>query len=650
VSSSPDNLSAERTGEFSNENKPEVIRRLPVGAEPQPSGGAHFRVWAPSRKTVEVMLERSGGAGGAVPYELDREGNGYFSGIILDAAPDMLYRYRLDRKNSYPDPASRFQPDGPHGPSQIIDPGEFGWTDGNWRGTQLAGQIVYEMHIGTFTREGTWNTATLELEKLAQLGVTALEIMPVADFGGNFGWGYDGVDLYAPTRLYGMPDDFRRFVDCAHKIGLAVLLDVVYNHFGPDGAYFKEFSDDYFTDRYENEWGMAINFDGNNSAPVREFITANAAYWIAEFHIDGLRLDATQQILDSTSPHVLSEITQSARRAAPGRAIIIVAENEPQHVKLVRPIEQGGYGMDGLWNDDFHHSALVAVTGRNEAYYTDYHGTPQELVSALKWGYLYQGQRYSWQKQRRGTPTFGVSPAAFITYIQNHDQVANSGWGLRLHQLTSPGRCRAITALLLLARATPMLFQGEEFASSSPFLFFADHRPELAKAVRKGRAEFLTQFRTLFTPEMQRLVPDPADRATFERCKLDLNEREAHSEAYALHCDLLRLRREDSVFRKQGSFDGAVLGSEAFLLRFFDAENADRLLLVNLGLDLHLGIAPEPLLAPPERKRWDILWSSESPKYGGAGTAALETEDGWRIPGHAAVVLIPETEKSNPRE
>jgi len=650
VSSSPDNLSAERTGEFSNENKPEVIRRLPVGAEPQPSGGAHFRVWAPSRKTVEVMLERSGAAGGAVPYELDREGNGYFSGIILDAAPDMLYRYRLDRKNSYPDPASRFQPDGPHGPSQIIDPGEFGWTDGNWRGIQLAGQIVYEMHIGTFTREGTWNAATLELEKLAQLGVTALEIMPVADFGGTFGWGYDGVDLYAPTRLYGMPDDFRRFVDCAHKIGLAVLLDVVYNHFGPDGAYFKEFSDDYFTDRYENEWGMAINFDGNNSAPVREFITANAAYWIAEFHIDGLRLDATQQILDSTSPHVLSEITQSARRAAPGRAIIIVAENEPQHVKLVRPIEQGGYGMDGLWNDDFHHSALVSVTGRNEAYYTDYHGTPQELVSALKWGYLYQGQRYSWQKQRRGTPTFGVSPAAFITYIQNHDQVANSGWGLRLHQLTSPGRCRAITALLLLARATPMLFQGEEFASSSPFLFFADHRPELAKAVRKGRAEFLTQFRTLATPEMQRLVPDPADRATFERCKLDLNEREAHSEAYALHCDLLRLRREDSVFRKQGSFDGAVLGSEAFLLRFFDAENADRLLLVNLGLDLHLGIAPEPLLAPPERKRWDILWSSESPKYGGAGTAALETEDGWRIPGHAAVVLIPETEKSNPHE
>jgi len=590
------------------------------------------------------------GEGDGMPYKLDREGNGYFSAVILNAAPDMLYRYRLDGKNSYPDPVSRFQPDGPHGPSQIVDSDEFGWTDENWRGIGLAGQIVYEMHIGTFTREGTWNAATVELESLAQLGVTVLEIMPVADFSGAFGWGYDGVDLYAPTRLYGTPDDFRRFVDRAHGIGLAVVLDVVYNHFGPEGAYFKEFAPDYFTDRYENEWGMAINFDGKNAPSVREFITANAAYWISEFHIDGLRLDATQQICDSTSPHVLAEITRCAREAARGRAIVVIAENEPQHVKLVRPVEQGGYGMDGLWNDDFHHSAMVAATGRSEAYYTDYRGTAQELVSALKWGYLYQGQRYSWQKQRRGTPAFGVSPATFITYIQNHDQVANSGSGLRLDRLTSPGRYRALTALLLLGPATPMLFQGQEFAASSPFLFFADHPAKLAQAVRKGRAEFLSQFRSLATPEMQRLVPDPADRATFERCKLDLNEREAHCEVYALHCDLLRLRRTDPVFSqpRAGSFDGAILGSEAFLIRWFDDQKGDRLLVVNLGADLHLSIAPEPLLAPPEGQRWEILWSSENPKYGGAGTAALETEEGWRIPAHAAVVLFPEREKSNP--
>jgi maltooligosyltrehalose trehalohydrolase len=413
-----------------------ILRRLPVGAEVQVGGGVHFRVWAPRRNRVDALLERGVGAHSAVAYELEQDGTGYFSGLLFDAAPGMLYRYRLDGANAYPDPASRFQPEGPHGPSQIIDPADFEWTDHHWLGVHLAGQVIYEMHLGTFTRQGTWKAAARELETLAASGVTVLEIMPVADFTGSFGWGYDGVDLYAPTRLYGIPDDFRRFVDRAHNTGLAVILDVVYNHFGSDGAYFTEFSDDYFTDRYENEWGRPINFDGKNCAPVREFIIANAGYWIDEFHIDGLRLDATQQIFDTTSPHVLAEITCRAREAARERRIIIVAENEPQHVKLIRPPDQGGYGMDALWNDDFHHTAVVALTGRNEAYYTDYRGTPQEFVSAVKWGYLYQGQYYSWQKQRRGTPAVGTPSAGFINFIQNHDQIANSGLGLRVHRLT----------------------------------------------------------------------------------------------------------------------------------------------------------------------------------------------------------------------
>jgi maltooligosyltrehalose trehalohydrolase len=626
---------------FSMKNHP-VFRRLPVGAEVQATGGVHFRVWAPRRSRVEVTLEL--GAHAATVYALEAESAGYFSGLLLDAAPGMLYRYRLDRENSYPDPASRFQPHGPDGPSQIVDPANFAWTDHDWRGTRLAGQVIYEMHVGTFTREGTWESAARELKTLAASGVTILEIMPVADFTGSFGWGYDGVDLYAPTRLYGTPDDFRRFVDHAHCAGLAVILDVVYNHFGEDGAYFTEFANDYFTDRYENEWGRAINFDGKNSAPVREFIIANAGYWVDEFHIDGLRLDATQQIFDSTSPHVLAEITRCAREAAHGRGIIIVAENEPQDVKLIRPVERDGYGMDALWNDDFHHTAVVALTGRKEAYYTDYHGTPQEFVSAVKWGTLYQGQYYSWQKQRRGTPALGTPPAGFINFIQNHDQIANTGSGLRLHGLTSPGRYRAITALMLLAPGTPMLFQGQEFASSSPFLFFADHRPELAAAVRKGRAQFLTQFPSMATPATQQLLPDPGNRETFERCKLDQSERERHSEAYALHRDLLRLRKEDAAFSYQqaDALDGAVLGPETLLIRFFDEKNGDRLLLVNLGADLHLKTAPEPLLAPPEKRCWEILWSSENPRYGGAGTPAVETDEGWRIPGHAAIVLMPQ--------
>lgn len=627
-------------------NKGIHIRRLPVGAEVQSAGGVHFRVWAPRWSRVEVVLEAEGetNAGGAPrSYPLDAEREGYFSGFVPHASAGTIYRYRLDGADAYPDPASRFQPEGPHGPSQVVDPDAFRWTDREWQGAPLEGQVVYEMHVGTFTREGTWDAASRQLKELAATGVSVLEVMPVAEFPGRFGWGYDGVDLFAPTRLYGTPDDFRRFVDRAHAEGLAVILDVVYNHFGPDGAYLREFSDHYFTDRYENEWGEPINFDGDNSGPVREFFIANARYWIDEFHIDGLRLDATQQTFDSSPTHVLVEITRQVREAARGRATLVIAENEPQQVKLVRPVEEEGYGIDALWNDDFHHTATVALTGRNEAYYTDYLGTPQEIVSAVKWGYLYQGQRYGWQDQRRGTPAFGLPPAAFVNYVQNHDQIANTGFGTRIHQLASPGRYRAVTALLLLAPGTPMLFQGQEFAASSPFLYFADHKPELAAAVCKGRAEFLGQFRSLATAEVQHLLPDPRDPDTFERSKLDLCERELHAEAYALHRDLLRLRKQDPIFRSQrpGAVDGAVLGPEAFVLRFFSLDGTDRLLVVNLGRDLRLDPVPEPLLAPPEGRRWETLWSSEHPRYGGAGSPPLETDEGWRIPGHSAVALLP---------
>jgi maltooligosyltrehalose trehalohydrolase len=424
---------------------------------------------------------------------------------------------------------------------------------------------------------------------------------------------------------------------------LAVILDVVYNHFGPDGNYLREFAEHYFTDRHTTDWGEPINYDGPDSGPVGEFYVANAGYWVEEFHLDGLRLDATQNIYDDSSDHILAAVGRRVREAARGRATYVVAENEPQHVRLLRPADQGGYGLDALWNDDFHHAALVALTGRNEAYYTDYLGTPQEFISALKWGYLYQGQRYQWQKKRRGTPALDQPPAAFVTFLENHDQVSNSGHGLRAHQLTGPGRFRAMTALLLLGPATPMLFQGQEFSASSPFFFFADHQPELAELVRKGRLEFLGQFRSLADPAARAAVPAPHDPATFQRCKLDPTERKRHTAALALHRDLLKLRRTDPVFsrpRPRG-IDGAVLGPAAFVLRYFGEGGDDRLLLVNFGRDLHLAPAPEPLLAPPEGKAWGVLWSSEDPRYGGGGTAALESEENWHVPGEAAVVLAP---------
>ncbi|HZY83836.1 MAG TPA: malto-oligosyltrehalose trehalohydrolase [Gemmataceae bacterium] len=612
-------------------------RRLPVGAEVLPGGGVHFRVWAPRRREVEAVLE------GGPAVRLAVEGDGYFSGRSVGAGAGALYRYRLDGEGPFPDPASRFQPQGPHGPSQVIDPGAFRWTDGDWKGVGRDGQVLYEMHVGTFTPEGTWESAARQLPALAELGVTVVEMMPVAEFAGRFGWGYDGVDLFAPTHLYGTPDDLRRFIDRAHAAGVGVILDVVYNHFGPDGNYLKPFSPDYFTDRYKNEWGAAINFDGEGAGPVREYFVANAGYWVEEFHFDGLRLDATQQIFDNSADHILAAITRRVRQAAGGRATLLVAENEPQEVKLVRPPAQGGYGLDMLWNDDYHHSALVALTGHNEAYYADYRGAPQEFVSAAKWGYLYQGQRYQWQKKRRGTPTFGLPPAAFVNFTQNHDQVANSARGHRDHRLTGFAQYKAMTALTLLMPGTPMLFQGQEFAASTPFYYFADHKPDLAKLVRKGRAEFLAQFPSIATPEMQAGLPDPADPRTFERSKLDLSERERHAEVYALHKDLLRLRREERPLwvRGPGDVDGAVLGPAAFVLRFFGGDGDDRLLAVNFGADLRLGPAPEPLLAPPEGRHWEVLWSSESPRYGGCGAPALDSDETWRLPGHAAVLLIP---------
>jgi maltooligosyltrehalose trehalohydrolase len=616
----------------------EVKRRLPIGAEVQQDGRTHFRVWAPRRRKVEVVLE--GPAHGT--FALQAQENGYFAGFV-PAGAGTCYRFRLDGEDKlYPDPVSRFQPEGPHGPSQLIDPAAFAWTDHNWRGVSMPGQVIYEMHLGTFTPEGTWEAAMRELPELKDAGITVVEIMPLADFAGKFGWGYDGVDLFAPTRLYGTPDDARRFIDRAHSLGMGVIHDVVYNHLGPDGNYLGQFGDDYATDRYKTDWGPAINYDGRNSGPVREYVTANASYWIEEFHFDGLRLDATQNIYDSSKEHILTAIGRSVRKAAHGRATIIVAENEPQQVQLVRPLEEGGHGLDGLWNDDFHHTARVALTGRHEAYFTDFRGAPQELISTAKRGFLYQGQHCIWQKKRRGSRTLGVPPAAFITFLENHDQVSNTG-GKRPWQFSSPGRYRALTALLLLSPGTPTLFQGQEFASSRPFVFFADHKPDLARLVYKGRKEFMAQFPSLATPAMRERIEDPADPATFAQCKLDFSERQSHAEAYALHRDLLRLRRDDPVFHAQrpGGVDGAVLSPHAFVLRFFGDDGDDRLLLVNLGPDIPLAPAPEPLLAPDAGKGWEVLWSSEDPRYGGDSSPAREAGDGWHLPGESAVVMKP---------
>jgi maltooligosyltrehalose trehalohydrolase len=627
-----------------------VKRRYPIGAELIGANETHFRIWAPKAKRIDVVLELS--AAKDVPrtfHPLRGEEGGYFSGSA-PAGAGGRYRFRVDgSEHFFPDPASRFQPEGPHGSSCIIDPSGFKWSDAEWQGKKLKGQIIYEMHVGTFTPQGTWQAAAEQLPELARIGVTVVEMMPIADFPGNFGWGYDGVDLFAPTRLYGTPDDLRSFIDRAHSLNLAVILDVVYNHFGPDGNYLRVFSEDYFTPKYENDWGESINFDGPNSGPVREFFITNGCYWTEEFHFDGFRFDATQDVKDESDEYMIGAIGRAARATAPDRSLILVAENEPQLARMVRPRNEGGDDLDGLWNDDFHHAAIVALTGRREAYYTDYLGAPQEFISAAKYGYLYQGQPYSWQEAPRGSPTFGIPPEAFVAFIENHDQVANTAFGERVRFQTSPGRYRALSALLLLGPWTPLLFQGQEFGSSRPFLYFTDVGDQAMKeGIRKGRFKFLAQFPSLSNEETQKILPAPDDPEIFSRCKLDFSERQTDRQFYDLHLDLIKLRRENSCFcaQKAGSLDGAVLGPASFVLRYFANDNEDCLLVVNLGIRQKLEPVPQPLLAPPLGFEWETLWTSESPRYGGPGAVPVATQDEWVLPAEATVALRLVPEKS----
>jgi maltooligosyltrehalose trehalohydrolase len=603
--------------------------------------GVWFRVWAPGHRSVTIVFEGAGGDSKS-SFELPIEPDGYFSGVDPDSAAGMKYRLRLDGAGPLlPDPASRCQPDGPNGPSLVVDPADYDWHDSNWLGVPLAGQVLYEIHIGTFTRAGTWDAARAELAELAELGITVVELMPVAEFPGEFGWSYDAANLFAPSHLYGPPEAFRRFVDEAHRLGLGVILDVVYNHLGKIGEQFlARFTENYFSRRHSTEWGKALNFDEAHSGPVREFLLANLQHWIVEYHLDGVRLDATQAFDDDSPKHILLELARAAREAAGERQVLIIGESEPQRTSLLRPSDAGGCELDMLWNDDFHHAAHVRLTGRSEAYYTDYEGTSEEFAAAAKWGFLYQGQRYSWQNKPRGSPAFDICPKQFIHYLQNHDQLANSPRGERLHELTSPGRLRAMTALLLLMPETPLLFQGQEFAASSPFLYFHDCGGD--KAVAAGRAKFLTQFRSYALPEIQERLPDPADRGSFERSKLDFSERKSHAAIYSLHCDLLHLRR-DLAHCDAGRLATATLGPDALLLRYYPFDQSTRLLIVNFGRDLRFPSIAQPLVAPPAGARWGILWSSEDPLYGGHGTPELDTPDGWRIPGEAAVMLAPVT-------
>ncbi|HEX2658461.1 MAG TPA: malto-oligosyltrehalose trehalohydrolase, partial [Polyangia bacterium] len=527
----------------SGNSGPVGTRRFAHGPEIV-EGGVSFRIWAPKRTRVELVID-----GRPEPIPLRREEDGYWSVVVGSATAGTRYRYRLDGEGpDLPDIAARYLPEGPHAAAEVVDHRTFTWTDDAWVGPELARAVMYELHIGTFSPEGNWAGAIAKLPALKELGVTVIEVMPVAEFSGDFGWGYDGVAWYAPTRLYGKPDDFRAFVDRAHALGMGVILDVVYNHMGAVGDYSAQFCP-YYVGQTPTEWGNGLNYDGEHCEGVRALAVENAVYWIQDFHLDGLRLDAIQAITDHSAEHLVTALARATRAAAGKRRLLLVGENEPQDARLLRQhTEPGvGSGLDALWNDDFHHTAIVTLTGRRQGYFSDYLGQSREWLAAARHGFLFQGQRSAWQKQGRGHSTRGLAMNAFISFLENHDQVANSLWGARVWQQSSPAHHRAMTTLLLLGPWTTLLFQGQEWNSSAPFLFFAQHEEPLAGQVAQGRATFLAQFPGCATPEAQKMLRIPAEPATFQDSHLHWDEREQplHARALRLHTDLLRLRRED---------------------------------------------------------------------------------------------------------
>lgn len=539
--------------------------------------GVRFRVWAPIARSVEVVIEGSG-----VRQALARADDGTFSGRIAGVGPGTRYRYRVDGGGPFPDPASRYQPDGVHGPSQVTDAGQFPWTDEGWAGHRLDELVVYELHVGTFTPEGTFEGATRRLELLRDLGVTAVELMPVADFPGQRNWGYDGVSLFAPARCYGTPDDLRRFVDVAHRLGLSVILDVVYNHFGPDGNYTGAFSPQYLSRSHSNPWGRSLNFDAPGSEHVRAFFIENAIYWLREFHFDGLRLDATHAIVDQSERQFLAELAHRVREDVPGRRRWLIAEDHRNLAAMYDLVERGGWGLDGVWADDFHHEMRRLLAGDDDGYYRDYRGRVDDLATILNRGWLYCGQLTHLQTPR-GTDPSGLAPEQFVICLQNHDQIGNRAFGERLHHQIEPAVYRAASAVLLTVPQTPLLFMGQEWAASTPFRFFTDHKPDLGRKVTQGRRNEFKQFKAFSDPQMREKIPDPQALETYQSSKLQWQEREEslHAGILALYTRLLELRRTQPALRapSRRSFQ-ALAWDDATLLMRFDAQDGSALLLV----------------------------------------------------------------------
>jgi malto-oligosyltrehalose trehalohydrolase len=550
---------------------------MPFGAELR-DDGVRFRLWAPSQTAADVVVD-------GVPLAMDARGEGWFERVVEGAGVGCRYAFAFpDFDLRVPDPASRFQPGGVHAPSMVVDPRRYAWQTVNWSGRPWYEIVLYELHLGTFTPEGTYAAATGRLDELAALGVTAIELMPLAQPAGTRNWGYDGVLLFAPQHAYGTPDELKAFVDAAHARGLCVLLDVVYNHFGPEGNYLRAYAETFFTDRHQTPWGAGINFDGVGHANVREFFVQNACYWLHEYRFDGLRLDAVHEIADDSSRPFLSELAERVRAAVePGRAVHLVLENDDNDPALLE-------SYDAQWNDDVHHALHVLLTGERDGYLRDYLAQPARLLArALAEGFAYQGEP---SRHRggvpRGTPSGDRPATAFVDFLQNHDQIGNRAFGERIAALAPDDAVRAGSAVILLAPAIPLLFMGEEWSATTPFLFFSEFGPDLGVAVTEGRRREFAAWPVFSDPAVRTRIPDPQDPATMRASTLDWGERAIPRLASMLdfHRALLRTRSAAIVPHLAAGAHGdgfSLLAQTAFVVRWRFGDGARLALVANLG-------------------------------------------------------------------
>ena len=532
---------------------------MPFGAQALDGARTRFRLWAPSAGHITLVLISPEGV---VRHAMPRDAQGWCELTVDGVSHGQLYRFLIDGQLEVPDPASRFNPRDVQGPSMVVDPRRYAWSDTHWQGRPWHEAVIYEVHVGTYTEEGTFRALEARLDQLEELGITAIELMPIADFPGAHNWGYDGVLPFAPDARYGTPEDLKRLVDAAHRRRLMVLLDVVYNHFGPEGNYLHAYAKPFFTDAHRTPWGSAINFDGPGNSTVREFYVHNALYWLEEYRFDGLRLDAVHAITDDSRPGILEEIAQRVRaHCAPARHVHLVLENDDNRASLLGDAPARPGRFDAQWNDDVHHCLHVALTGEHDGYYRDYgdandpQRTQRLLARALAEGFVYQGDVSMHRGGvRRGEPSAHLPPTAFVDFLQNHDQIGNRALGERIGHLAPAPSLRAAIALLLLSPHIPLLFMGEEWNAPEPFLFFCQFDPELAAKVREGRRGEFAGFERFRDEHARLLIPDPGDPATFERSRLDQHvaQHEPHRSWLNLYRHLLAIRAREIVPRLPG--------------------------------------------------------------------------------------------------